>query len=61
MEKRRVPAEVKKDERLEFPKPRAIMEFRRFLGLAGWFKEFIKRYAEIRRCYMRVLNVRMDE
>jgi hypothetical protein len=35
---------LKKNEMLEFPRPRTIKELRRFLGLAGWFRESIKGY-----------------
>jgi hypothetical protein len=44
--RKKIPAEVKKNEMLEFPSPRTIREPRGFLGLARWFGEFIKGYAE---------------
>jgi Reverse transcriptase (RNA-dependent DNA polymerase) len=40
--KEKIPIEIKRNEALEFPKPRCVSELRRFLGLAGWFREFIK-------------------
>lgn len=39
--------EIKKNEALEYPIPRTVTELRRFLGLTGWFRSFIKNYAEI--------------
>lgn len=45
--KEQIPWEIKKNEALEYPEPRSFSELRRFLGLAGWFRQFIKRYAEI--------------
>jgi hypothetical protein len=32
-----IPMEMKRNETLEFPRPRSIAELRRFLGLVGWF------------------------
>jgi hypothetical protein len=40
-------AGAKKNETLEFQRPRTIKELRRFLGLAGWFRGFIKGYVKI--------------
>jgi len=45
--KEQIPWEVKKNKALEYPEPKTIQELRRFLGLAGWFRQFIKNYAEI--------------
>lgn len=39
------PNEIKKNEALEYPVPKNISELRRFLGLSGWFRKFIKDYA----------------
>jgi hypothetical protein len=47
MVERKAPAEVKKNEMLEFPRPKTIKELRRFLGLARWLREFIGGYVEI--------------
>ncbi|WUR03409.1 reverse transcriptase [Vairimorpha necatrix] len=41
-----MPSEIKKNEALEFPKPQNVTDVRRFLGLSGWFRGFIKNYAE---------------
>ncbi|KAF9758262.1 Retrovirus-related Pol polyprotein from transposon [Nosema granulosis] len=38
-------SEVKKNEALEFPVPKNVSEVRRFLGLTGLFRDFIKDYA----------------
>lgn len=43
----REPNEMKKNEALDYPIPRNVSELRRFLGLAGWFREFIKDYSII--------------
>ena len=40
-----VPSEIKKNEALEFPIPTCVSEVRRFLGMTGWFRDFIKNYA----------------
>ena len=40
-----VPSEIKKNEALEFPIPTCVSEIRRFLGMTGWFRDFIKNYA----------------
>lgn len=42
---RQMPSEIKKAEALEYPQPENIPELRRFLGLTGWFRQFIKDYA----------------
>lgn len=39
------PSEIKKNETLEFPTPNCVSEVRRFLGLTGWFRDFISNYA----------------
>jgi hypothetical protein len=39
------PNEEKKQETLEFRRPENITELRRFLGLTGWFRDFIPSYA----------------
>ncbi|KAF9762180.1 Retrovirus-related Pol polyprotein from transposon [Nosema granulosis] len=39
--------EIKKNEALEYPIPETVTELRRFLGLTGWFRGFIKNYAEL--------------
>lgn len=41
------PNEIKKNEALTYPEPRNIKELRRFLGLAGWFRSFIKNFATL--------------
>ena len=38
-------SEVKKNEALEYPRPTNVTELRRFLGLTGYFRQFIKDYA----------------
>lgn len=40
------PSEIKRNEALEYPQPTNVSELRRFLGLSGWFRDFIKDYAE---------------
>lgn len=45
--KEQIPWEVKKNEALEYPIPKSMQELRRFLGLAGWFRNFIKNYAAL--------------
>ncbi|EQB60915.1 krab-a domain-containing protein [Vairimorpha apis BRL 01] len=37
--------EIKKNEALEYPEPKSLTELRRFLGMTGWFRSFIKDYA----------------
>ena len=39
------PSEIKKNEALEYKTPENIRDLRRFLGLAGWFGNFIKNFA----------------
>ncbi|KAI5151978.1 hypothetical protein ENBRE01_2475 [Enteropsectra breve] len=39
-------SEIKKNEALEYPIPKNVSELRRFLGLTGWFRNFIAKYAE---------------
>lgn len=41
------PVEIKQNEALEYSRHKTVTELRRFLGLAGWFRLFIKDYAEI--------------
>lgn len=41
------PSEIKKHEALEYPVPTKVKELRRFLGLTGWFRNFIKDYARL--------------
>ncbi|KAI5173421.1 hypothetical protein PAEPH01_1964 [Pancytospora epiphaga] len=43
--KNQMPSVIKKNEVLEYPRPRNMTELRRFLGLAGWLRSFIKEYA----------------
>lgn len=40
-----IPSEIKKNEAVEFPVPTCVSDVRRFLGLTGWFRDFIKNYA----------------
>lgn len=37
----RIPAEIKRNEALDYPRPRSVADLRRFLGLSGWFRDFI--------------------
>lgn len=46
----RIPAEIKKNEALDFPRPRCIADLRRFLGLSGWFRDFIPNYSIMAAC-----------
>lgn len=39
------PNEIKQNEALSYPKPANLKELRRFLGLAGWFRAFIEKFA----------------
>jgi hypothetical protein len=39
------PSKVNKNETLEVPIPKNVSEVRRFLGLSGWFRNFIQDYA----------------
>ncbi|MGL4850595.1 MAG: reverse transcriptase domain-containing protein, partial [Clostridium sp.] len=39
------PNEIRKQEALEYRKPENVRDLRRFLGLAGWFRDFIPHYA----------------
>ncbi|KAF9758286.1 Transposon Tf2-9 polyprotein [Nosema granulosis] len=41
------PSEITKKEALEYKKPECVKELRRFLGLAGWFRYFVKNFAQI--------------
>lgn len=43
------PGEIKKNEALEYPAPTTISELRRFLGLTGWFRSYIRDYAGLTR------------
>lgn len=45
--KDKVPLEIKRNETLDFPRPKCDAELKRFLGLMGWFREFIKDFAVI--------------
>ena len=38
-------SEIKRNEALEYPSPKNIGELRRFLGMTGWFSNFIRDYA----------------
>lgn len=40
-------SEIKKNEALEYPVPGNVKELRQFLGLTGWFRQFIKDYARL--------------
>ena len=42
---KQTPSEIKKNEALEYPRPTKISELRRFLGMVGWFRQFIQNYA----------------
>lgn len=44
--KDKIPNEIKKNEALSLPRPTSYGELRRFLGLVGWFREFLPNYAE---------------
>jgi hypothetical protein len=37
-----IPSKTKKNEALEFPVPVCISDVRRFWGITGWFRDFIK-------------------
>jgi hypothetical protein len=39
------PSEIKRNEALLYKRPECIKDLRRFLGLAGWFRDFIGNYA----------------
>lgn len=39
------PLEIKRNEALEYERPGNVSELRRFLGLTGWFRDFIENYA----------------
>ncbi|KAF9758304.1 Retrovirus-related Pol polyprotein from transposon [Nosema granulosis] len=39
------PSEIKQNEALDFPKPQCVSDVRKFLGLTGWFRNFIKNYS----------------
>lgn len=41
------PLEIKKNEALEYERPRDMSELKRFLGLTGWFREFIRDYVRL--------------
>ncbi|KAF9762689.1 Retrovirus-related Pol polyprotein from transposon 17.6 [Nosema granulosis] len=41
----RKPSEITKNEALEYRRPECVRELRRFLGLSGWFSEFIPNLA----------------
>lgn len=45
--KEQLPNDIKKNEALVYPAPRNLKELRRFLGLAGWFRGFIKDFATV--------------
>jgi len=45
--KAQTPVEIKKNEALAYPRPESIKDVRRFLGLAGWFRNFIKDFSVI--------------
>jgi RNase H-like domain found in reverse transcriptase/Reverse transcriptase (RNA-dependent DNA polymerase)/Integrase core domain/Integrase zinc binding domain len=47
--KEQTPNEIKKNEALVYPRPNSLKELRRFLGLCGWFRQFIRNYAELTR------------
>ena len=52
--------EVKRNEALEYPRPRNVSELRRFLGLTGWFRGFIKDYAGLSRRLSSALTVKTE-
>lgn len=41
----KIPLEIKKNQAMEYKRPSNFTELRRFLGLAGWFREFIPRFS----------------
>ncbi|KAF9758257.1 Retrovirus-related Pol polyprotein from transposon gypsy [Nosema granulosis] len=43
----RKPSEITKNEALEYKRPECVKDVRRFLGLAGWFRDFIRNFALI--------------
>lgn len=45
--KEQFPSEIKKNEASFYPQPTTMKEVRSFLGLAGWFRPFIKSFAEL--------------
>lgn len=45
--KEQLPSEIKKLEALEYERPKNVSELRRFLGLTGWFRQFIPNYAAL--------------
>lgn len=45
--KEKIPIEQKKNEALIYPEPQCFSELRRFLGLMGWFRQFIPRFADV--------------
>jgi len=40
----------------EFPKPITTKQLRRFLGLAGWYRQFVENYASITRALTDLLR-----
>jgi hypothetical protein len=57
--KEQTPSEIKKNKALTYPEPKNIKELRRFLGLAGWFRSFIKGFSSLTNkmtCSLRVTN-----
>lgn len=45
--KEKIPLEQKKDEALEYPVPTNFTELRRYLGLIGWFRDFIPNFSTL--------------
>ena len=46
------PLDIKKSEALEYPRPENRKDLKGFLGLEGWFRDFIKDFSNITRVVM---------